>query len=85
MTERSETYDAIRKLLATLNDPFTRFLEPAQYEQLRKGNSGSVTGVGLEVAFSSSPGLPDNTLVVRPPPPCSHLLSAPAALCPRVP
>lgn len=52
MTERSETYTAIRKMLATLDDPFTRFLEPARYAQLKRGAQGSVTGVGLEVAFS---------------------------------
>eukprot|EP00892_Ulva_mutabilis_P011902 jgi/Ulvmu1/9084/UM005_0179.1 len=66
MTERSETYDAIRKLLASLNDPFTRFLEPEQYAQLRKGNSGAVTGVGLEVAFATTPGKPSSVTVVAP-------------------
>ena len=71
MTERSETYDAIRKLLASLDDPFTRFLEPEQYAQLRKGNSGSVTGVGLEVAFTTTPGQP-SSLAVRPPTPFLH-------------
>ena len=55
MTERSETYAAIRKLLALLNDPFTRFLEPEAYAVLKRGAAGSVTGVGLEVAFSQSP------------------------------
>jgi carboxyl-terminal processing protease len=54
MRDREEAYAAIRKLLATLDDPFTRFLEPARYAALRRGTSGSVTGVGLEVAFSQA-------------------------------
>jgi C-terminal processing protease CtpA/Prc len=52
MTDRHETYAAIRKMLALLDDPFTRFLEPERYSVLKRGSSGSVTGVGLEIAFS---------------------------------
>ena len=55
MTDTQETYAAIRKMLALLDDPFTRFLEPERYAALKRGSSGSVTGVGLEVAFSQSP------------------------------
>ena len=32
MSDREETYDAIRKMLQTLDDPFTRFLDPVKYE-----------------------------------------------------
>ena len=39
MTDRGETYAAIRKLLASLDDPFTRFLEPDKYAVLRRGAS----------------------------------------------
>lgn len=56
MGTREQTYAAIKKLLASLEDPFTRFLDPEQYDQLRRGTSGSVTGVGLEVAFAGSAG-----------------------------
>lgn len=56
MRDRDETYTAIKKLLASLGDPFTRFLDPEQYDQLRRGTSGSVTGVGLEVAFAQTTG-----------------------------
>jgi C-terminal processing protease CtpA/Prc len=41
MNSRQETYDAIRKLLATLDDPFTRFLEPKRLETLRRGTGGA--------------------------------------------
>ena len=51
MGSRPETYAAIGKLLATLDDPFTRLLEPERYDALLRGASGSVTGVGLEIAY----------------------------------
>lgn len=49
MGSRDETYAAIRKTLALLDDPFTRLLEPARYAALKDGNKGALTGVGLEV------------------------------------
>ena len=51
MGDRQQTYDAIKRLLQLLNDPFTRFLTPEQYSALRNSTSGSVTGVGVEVSF----------------------------------
>lgn len=51
---REDTYSEIKSMLASLNDPFTRFLEPEQYKALRGTTSGGdVTGVGLEVSFST--------------------------------
>lgn len=35
MGSRAETYAAIKAMLASLGDPFTRFLEPDQYAALR--------------------------------------------------
>lgn len=35
MNTREETYTAIRKMIATLDDPFTRFLEPEKFRSLR--------------------------------------------------
>jgi carboxyl-terminal processing protease len=65
MRTREETYTAIKKLLASLGDPFTRFLDPDQYDQLKRGTSGAVTGVGLEVAFAqkSDPQGPPQLMV----------------------
>ena len=51
MGDRQQTYDAIKRLLQLLDDPFTRFLTPEQYSALRSSTSGSVTGVGVEVSF----------------------------------
>jgi carboxyl-terminal processing protease len=35
MNTREETYAAIKKMLSTLDDPFTRFLEPEKLKSLR--------------------------------------------------
>jgi C-terminal processing protease CtpA/Prc len=35
LTTREDTYAAVRQLLASLGDPFTRFLDPDQYGNLR--------------------------------------------------
>ena len=53
MEEREDTYNAIRESLRLLDDPFTRFLPPERYAALKRGNAGSVTGVGLEVGFTT--------------------------------
>ncbi|BAH91937.1 Os02g0815700 [Oryza sativa Japonica Group] len=36
MNTREETYAAIKKMLSTLDDPFTRFLEPEKFKSLRE-------------------------------------------------
>ncbi|BBN14313.1 carboxyl-terminal processing protease [Marchantia polymorpha subsp. ruderalis] len=64
MKTREETYAAIRKMLATLDDPFTRFLEPDKFKALKSGTSGALTGVGLEVGFDVSTGGTSEDLVV---------------------
>lgn len=64
LSDTKATYRTIRKALATLNDPFTRFLEPQQFAALRRGTAGSVTGVGLEIGFENRGG-DSNSIVVR--------------------
>jgi C-terminal processing protease CtpA/Prc len=88
LSDTKATYRAIRKALATLDDPFTRFLEPVQYSALRRGNAGSLTGVGLEVGFDTKDAA-SNSLVVRSPcrppagqQPLAAALSASLAVCP---
>ncbi|GAB2295358.1 Carboxyl-terminal-processing peptidase 2, chloroplastic [Dionaea muscipula] len=51
MNSREETYIAIKKMVATLNDPFTRFLEPERLRNLRSGTQSFLTGVGLSVGY----------------------------------
>eukprot|EP00882_Tetradesmus_deserticola_P028214 GHRQ01031420.1.p1 GENE.GHRQ01031420.1~~GHRQ01031420.1.p1 ORF type:complete len:253 (-),score=69.53 GHRQ01031420.1:67-825(-) len=57
MSNRAQTYDAIRKLLAVLDDPFTRFLEPSRLAALRRGTAGARRQLGqpLLSAVSATP------------------------------
>lgn len=43
MSNRGQTYAAIRKLLSGLDDPFTRFLEPSRLAALRRGTAGQAS------------------------------------------
>lgn len=45
-------YQAIVKMLKSLDDPFTRFLDPEQYRSLQVNTSGELTGVGLQIALN---------------------------------
>jgi carboxyl-terminal processing protease len=53
---REQTYEAIQKMLATLGDPFTRFMRPDQYRSLQTNTSGELTGVGLQITQENSSG-----------------------------
>lgn len=44
-------------MLATLDDPFTRFLRPTQYRSLQMSTSGELTGVGLQIAQDEATGV----------------------------
>jgi carboxyl-terminal processing protease len=50
------TYGAIKNMLKSLDDPFTRFLDPEQYRSLQVNTSGELTGVGLQIALNSQSG-----------------------------
>jgi carboxyl-terminal processing protease len=51
LADRSATYAAIREMLATLQEPFTRLLEPDQFRSLKTSTAGELTGVGLQIAI----------------------------------
>ncbi|MDS3860083.1 S41 family peptidase [Thermosynechococcaceae cyanobacterium BACA0444] len=53
---REATYEAIQKMLASLGDPFTRLLRPAQYHSLQTSTTGELTGVGLQIASEPDTG-----------------------------
>jgi len=44
------TYAAIRGVLSSLDDPYTRFLAPAQYAEMQRENRGSFPGIGVELS-----------------------------------
>ncbi|MBE9230107.1 PDZ domain-containing protein [Phormidium sp. LEGE 05292] len=53
---REEAYSVIVKMLASLDDPFTRHLQPSQYRNLQVSTSGELTGVGIQIALDEETG-----------------------------
>ena len=47
--DSNEAYEAIRNMLANLNDPYTRFLDPKEFNQMRIDTSGELTGIGIQI------------------------------------
>ncbi|MHC0062236.1 carboxyl-terminal processing protease CtpA [Nostoc sp. UIC 10890] len=56
LADSNASYAAIGKMLKSLDDPFTRFLDPEQYRSLQVNTSGELTGVGLQIALNSENG-----------------------------
>ncbi|MDJ1183773.1 carboxyl-terminal processing protease CtpB [Roseofilum casamattae] len=46
-TAPEEAYRAIRSALKQLQDPYTRFLDPKQFQRLTEQTSGELSGVGI--------------------------------------
>jgi carboxyl-terminal processing protease len=49
---KEEAYVAIREALQQLGDPYTRFLDPKQYEALTSQTSGEVSGIGIRMEIN---------------------------------
>ncbi len=56
LSDQKSAYTAIQKMLKSLDDPFTRFLDPEQYRSLQVNTSGELTGVGLQIALNQQTG-----------------------------
>ncbi|MBW4574972.1 MAG: PDZ domain-containing protein [Aphanothece sp. CMT-3BRIN-NPC111] len=56
LENREAAYASIQKMLASLDDPFTRFLKPEQYRSLQVNTSGELSGVGLQIALDAETG-----------------------------
>ncbi|PMB01224.1 carboxyl-terminal protease [Fischerella thermalis CCMEE 5268] len=56
LPDQKAAYTAIQKMLKSLDDPFTRFLDPEQYRSLQVNTSGELTGVGLQIALNQQTG-----------------------------
>ncbi|HEY9811558.1 MAG TPA: carboxyl-terminal processing protease CtpB [Halomicronema sp.] len=48
-SSREEAYAALKGALEQLGDPYTRFMDPEQYEALTSQTSGELSGVGLRL------------------------------------
>jgi carboxyl-terminal processing protease len=46
-----QSYENVRKMLETLGDPYTRFLDPEQYKALQTSTTGELSGVGLQIGL----------------------------------
>jgi carboxyl-terminal processing protease len=50
-TSPEEAYTALRKALGRLEDPYTRFMDPKQYEALTNQTAGELSGVGMQLTL----------------------------------
>ncbi|TVQ11553.1 MAG: S41 family peptidase [Leptolyngbya sp. DLM2.Bin27] len=55
-TSREAAHTALRAALRRLNDPYTRFLSPAEYTDLTEQTSGEVSGIGVRLERNSQTG-----------------------------
>ena len=55
---KEDAYVAIDTMLASLNDPYTRFLQPKEFSEETQSIKGSLKGIGIQI------GLRDGELVV---------------------
>jgi carboxyl-terminal processing protease len=46
-----ESYEAIRGMLASLKDPYTRFLDPKEFKEMQIDTSGELLGVGIQLSL----------------------------------
>ncbi|HEY9627587.1 MAG TPA: S41 family peptidase [Coleofasciculaceae cyanobacterium] len=44
-----EAYTALRTALEKLDDPYTRFMNPEEFQALNRGMAGELTGVGMQL------------------------------------
>ncbi|NEP50113.1 MAG: PDZ domain-containing protein [Moorea sp. SIO3C2] len=60
---KEEAYKAIRKALETLEDPYTRFLVPEQFQALTNQTVGELSGVGIRMEIEKQTETP---LIIEP-------------------
>jgi carboxyl-terminal processing protease len=51
-TSNEQAYVAIRQALQRLGDPYTRFMDPKQFETLTSQTSGEVSGIGIRMEIN---------------------------------
>jgi len=49
--ENEDAYDAIKKMLTKLDDPYTRFLDPKEFNEMRIDTTGELMGVGIQISL----------------------------------
>ncbi len=62
-SESNEAYDAIRDMLSSLEDSYTRFLDPKEFNQMKIDTSGELTGVGIQIVKDKES---DDLIIISP-------------------
>ena len=60
-----QAYAAIRNALEPLQDPYTRFMDPQQFQSLTRQTSGELTGVGIMILNDAKTGYPFVVKVIK--------------------
>ncbi|MBE9046427.1 PDZ domain-containing protein [Pleurocapsales cyanobacterium LEGE 10410] len=60
---KEDAYKAIREMLGKLEDPYTRFMNPEEFQNMRIDTSGELTGVGIQIAKDEET---DRLIVISP-------------------
>ncbi len=58
--DKQDSYLAIVNMLSSLEDPYTRFLDPKQFKEMKIDTSGQLSGVGIQLSLDEK----TNSLVV---------------------
>ena len=49
--DNDEAYNAIKDMLTELDDPYTRFLDPKEFNEMRIDTTGELMGVGIQISL----------------------------------
>ena len=60
---QKDAYKAIRDMLGKLEDPYTRFMNPEEFQNMRIDTSGELTGVGIQITKDEKT---DRLIVISP-------------------
>ena len=62
-TDKESAYVAVREMLEQLDDPYTRFMDPEEFNNMQIETSGELTGVGIQISKEEET---DDIVVVSP-------------------
>tara|TARA_B100000965_G_scaffold387989_1_gene392063 strand:- start:1416 stop:2720 length:1305 start_codon:yes stop_codon:yes gene_type:complete len=49
-----EAYDSINEMLSKLDDPYTRFLDPKEFNEMKIDTTGELMGVGIQISLDEA-------------------------------
>ncbi|MEK6558396.1 MAG: hypothetical protein AABZ14_08885, partial [Candidatus Margulisiibacteriota bacterium] len=53
LQEKELAYGAIKGMLESLKDPYSRFLEPEKYQEMKVNLSGNFFGIGIHIGMKN--------------------------------